>query len=190
MPYALRVRRHCATGTKNSVLVQTKTIHPVNRVLAIVAAAFAGLGALATLALLVVVNLDVGMRSFLNRPLPAIPELVALSITGIVFLQAPSALLAGRFIKSDALAKLILAQRPRLHPWFAGMFGLAGAALFGCIAYASWPILTKAWSRGDYVGTLGVITFPTWPISLIVVLGSLTCAAIYLRSITWKESQP
>ena len=155
----------------------------IDRALAALAGGLAGLGALWTLALLVIVNLDVGMRSALGRPLPAIPELVALSITGIVFLQAPSALLAGRFIRSDALARMLLAARPGLRPWFGGLFGLAGAALFGCIAYASWPILTKAWARGDYVGTLGVATFPTWPVSLIVVIGSLACAAIYLRGI-------
>ena len=51
-----------------------------------------------------------------------------------------------------------------------------GAAMMAVVVMAVMPELRSAWEIGDYVGSLGDFTAPTWPIRLITVVGSgLTC---------------
>ena len=152
----------------------------VDRAVGAVSAALAALGALWTLALLALINLDVFLRWVFSSPLPAVPEFVALAITGIVFLQLANALRAGKFIKSDALSKAIIAKYPAFDRWSSVAFNLLGAALFGCIAWATVPLLAKAWTRGTFVGAVGDVTFPVWPINLLVICGSTLVSAEYL----------
>lgn len=152
----------------------------LDRVVGILSEAMAGIGAIWTLGIMLLVNLDVTMRGVASAPLPAVPEFVALSITGIVFLQLGAALRSGRFIKSDALGAMLFSKNPALGRVLRPSMYLLGAALFAVLAYASWPILTKAIDRGTYVGTIGDVTFPVWPVSLIVVLGAALVALEYL----------
>jgi TRAP-type C4-dicarboxylate transport system permease small subunit len=151
----------------------------IDRAMGLVSAALAALGAVWTMALLALINLDVVLRWGFSAPLPAIPEFVALSITGIVFLQLANALRAGRFIKSDALSQMLIARYPSLDRLSGVAFNLMGAALFGCIAWATVPLLAKAWERGTFVGAVGDVTFPVWPINLLVIAGSALVAAEY-----------
>lgn len=155
-------------------------LHPLDRAVGAVSATLAGLGAIWTLGLMVLVNLDVFLRWGFSAPLPAVPEFVALSITGIVFLQLANALRADRFIKSDALAVLLARRFPVFGRVSAAGFNLIGAALFATIAFATMPILEKAWRQGTFVGAVGDITFPVWPINLLVIVGSTLVALEYL----------
>lgn len=152
----------------------------LDRALGLLSQVMAGIGAIWTLGIMLVVNLDITLRGVASAPLPAVPEFVALSITGIVFLQLGSALRAGRFIKSDALGILLFDSFPRIGRFMRPAMYALGAALFAVLAYASWPILAKAIQRGTYVGTIGDVTFPVWPVSLIVVLGAALVALEYL----------
>lgn len=152
----------------------------LDRAVAALSSLMAGIGAIWTLGIMLLVNLDVTMRGVASAPLPAVPEFVALSITGIVFLQLGAALRAGRFIKSDALGAMLFDRLPALGRVMRPAMYLLGAGLFAVLAYASWPILTKAIERGTYVGTIGDVTFPVWPVSLIVVLGAALVALEYL----------
>ena len=152
----------------------------IDRAIGIVSAALASLGAIWTLGLMVLINLDVFLRWTISPPLPAVPEFVALSITGIVFLQLANALRAGRFIKSDALAVLIARRFPRFGRLTSVLFNGIGAALFFCIAWATMPIFEKAWRQGTFVGAVGDITFPVWPINLLVIVGATLVALEYL----------
>ena len=152
----------------------------LDRAVATLSATMAGIGAIWTLGIMLLVNLDVTMRGVASAPLPAVPEFVALSITGIVFLQLGAALRTGRFIKSDALGAMLFDRFPALgRVMRPAMLGL-GAALFAILAYASWPILSRAIERGTYVGTIGDVTFPIWPVSLIVMLGAALVALEYV----------
>ena len=155
-------------------------LSPLDRAIGLLSEVMAGIGALWTLGIMLLVNLDVTMRGVASAPLPAVPEFVALSITGIVFLQLGAALRSGRFIKSDALGSMLFDRFPSLGRVVRpGMYAL-GSVLFAVLAYASWPILTRAIDRGTYVGTIGDVTYPVWPISLIVVLGAALVALEYL----------
>ena len=153
---------------------------PLDRAIGAVSGLLGALGAIWTLGLMVLINVDVFMRWGFSAPLPAVPEFVALSITGIVFLQLANALRADRFIKSDALAKTLAARFPRFGVASGVAFNLIGAALFLCIAWATWPIMEKAWRQGTFVGAVGDVTFPVWPINLLVITGSTLVALEYL----------
>lgn len=151
----------------------------LDKVLGTLSGIAAGIGALWIFGIMILINVDVVMRGVASAPLPAVPEFVALSITAIVFLQLAAALRSGRFIKSDALGALLFEKFPKLGRIMRPvMYGL-GATLFAVLAYASWPILIRAIERETYVGTIGGVTFPIWPVSLIIVLGAILVALEY-----------
>jgi len=65
-----------------------------------------GLNAIGTLwifLLMVVINTDVFSRLLFNHPIDGVPELIELSIVGIVFLQLCDTVRAGRLTRSDGL---------------------------------------------------------------------------------------
>ncbi|ABD53788.1 TRAP transporter small permease [Jannaschia sp. CCS1] len=155
------------------------SLSSIDRVLGTLSRVAAGIGALWIFGIMVLINLDVVMRGVASAPLPAVPEFVALSITGIVFLQLAAALRSGRFIKSDALGAILFERVPVLGRVLRPAMYALGATLFSVLAYASWRILMRAIERGTYVGTIGGVTFPIWPISLIIVLGACLVALEY-----------
>ena len=157
-----------------------RALSGVDRAIGVVSAILGGLGAIWTLGLMVLINVDVFLRWTISAPLPAVPEFVALSITGIVFLQLANALRADRFIKSDALAVLVARRYPAFGRLTSFAFNGVGAALFFCIAWATVPIFEKAWRQGTFVGAVGDITFPIWPINLLVIVGATLVALEYV----------
>jgi TRAP-type mannitol/chloroaromatic compound transport system permease small subunit len=54
------------------------------------------------------------------------------------------------------------------------------------IAYATWPLLTRAWVDAEFLGVQGVFTFPTWPMRAVVVLGAALAAVQYLL-LAWRD---
>ena len=101
---------------------------------------------------------------------------MSLAIVGIVFLQLPNTLWAGRFVRAELLHDVIVLRAPRVADMLQAMFHLVGAAMMAIVVWATLPELHSAWEIGDYVGSLGDFTAPTWPIRLITVVGSAcTC---------------
>lgn len=143
------------------------------------------LGALWVLALMVIINADILARWLLNAPIPGVAEFVGLSITGIVFLQLAHALRQGRFIRSDASA-VLYDRYPSVARVLSVVFNALGAALFAIIAVVSWPSFRAAWSDGLFVGAIGSVTIPTWPILLIIVVGSTAVMIQYLLFV-WSD---
>ena len=142
-----------------------------------------GLNSLGTLwifALMVIINLDVVGRSVFRAPLPGVPELVKLSIVGIVFLQIGHTLRVGRFIRADVLIVRLQRWRPRIGYALESLFHLAGAALFVILFEASRPFFERAWASGEYEGIAGYVAYPVWPIRLIILIGCTTTAMQYL----------
>jgi TRAP-type mannitol/chloroaromatic compound transport system permease small subunit len=134
------------------------------------------LGTLGIFGLLVLINIDIVGRSAFNSPLRGTTELVSLAIVGIVFMQLPNTLWAGRFVRAELLIDIVEARAPRLADIIQGLFHVIGAAMMAVVVVAVVPELRSAWEIGDYVGSLGDFTAPTWPIRLITVIGSaLTC---------------
>lgn len=138
--------------------------------------------------LVVLITADVLGRNLFGAPVAGVPEIVTLSIVAIVFLQAPQALRAGRLTRSDGLITVLQRRTPRVATILETLFDLVGLAVLAAIFYAHWPILTRAWERGDFVGAVGNFTAPTWPVKAMLALGvvlmALQFAARILRRFT------
>ena len=74
-------------------------------------------GSLLIFALMVLIVVDVLGRNLAGAPLPGVPEMVALSIVAIVFLQSPQTLRAGRMPRSEALLSVLERRAPRASLW-------------------------------------------------------------------------
>ena len=134
--------------------------------------------------LLVIINLDIGGRALFNHPLRGVPEIVALSIVGCVFLQLAHTLRVGRLTRSEVLLKVALKRSPRLGHALDGVYHLIGAALCLILLKASYPLFTKAWTQDLYVGAQGDFMAPTWPVKLVILIGC-AAAAIQFGLLAW-----
>lgn len=133
---------------------------------------------------------DVLLRNLLNHPLDGVAELVATSIVVIVFLQLPGTLRHGRMSRADLFIDPFIQRRPRAGKRLRALFSLAGIFACGVIAYATWPLLVRAWNDSEFFGVEGVFTFPTWPMRAVVLLGAVLAALQYvlLAKQDWRES--
>jgi TRAP-type mannitol/chloroaromatic compound transport system permease small subunit len=133
---------------------------------------------------------DVLLRNLANHPLDGVAELVATSIVVIVFLQLPATLRHGRMSRADLFIDPFIQRRPRAGKRLRALFSLAGIFACGVIAYATWPLLTRAWDDSEFFGVEGVFTFPTWPMRAVVLLGAVLAALQYLLLTVqdWREA--
>ena len=133
-------------------------------------------GSLLILSLVVLITWDVAGRNLFGAPLSGVPELVSMSIVAIVFLQAPQTLKAGRMTRSDGVIDILHARFPALAHWLETAFDLVAIAVLSAILYAHWPMMTRSWVRGDFVGAVGDFTAPTWPVKAMLALGCILLA--------------
>jgi len=148
---------------------------PLDRLVRFVDAITSGMNAIGTawiLALMLLINADVIGRGAFGSPISGVPEMVALSIMGIVFLQLANTLRSGKLTRSDALLDLARARAPRLAQAIDAVFHLLGAVLVWVVLSSFFPRLVRSWERDEFVGAVGNFTAPTWPINAIVVLGA------------------
>ena len=146
------------------------------------------IGTLRIFALMVVISLDVIGRTAFNAPLPGVLELVRLSIVGIVFIQLAHTLRAGRVTRADNLLRFLQRRRPRLGYGLEMLFSLTGAMIFFVLLRASFPLFLRSWESGEYAGIEGYITYPVWPVRLIILIGSL-CAGLQFLLFVWRDLQ-
>ena len=139
-----------------------------------------GLGGVWIAALMLLINADVNSREALTAPIRGVPELVALSIVGIVFLQLAHTLWSGRITRSDSLLGRLMRAQPAIGHGLDALFHLAGAAVMAVLFWASLPYFRRAFDEGDYVGALGDFTAPTWPVRLIILIGGGATALTFL----------
>lgn len=140
-------------------------------------------GSLLIFALMVLIAADVIGREAAGLPISGVPEMVALSIVAIVFLQAPQALKAGKLTRSSALADWLTPRAPGATRLVESLFDLAGITVMSVILYASWPLFARAWSRNDFIGAVGDFTAPTWPVKAMILLGSALLIAQFAARI-------
>lgn len=133
--------------------------------------------------LVVLITADVMGRNFFGAPVAGVPEMVSLSIVAIVFLQAPQALRAGRLTRSDGVIDMLKGRAPRVASMLETLFDLVGFSVLAAILYAHWPILTRSWERGDFVGAVGNFTAPTWPVKAMLALGAALLALQFIARI-------
>lgn len=124
------------------------------------------------LALMLLIGADVAGRNLFGRPVPGVPEMVALSIVAIVFLQVPQTLRRGRMPASDALPKILARHAPRASRALSDLWDVVGMAVVGTVAWATWPLFLRAWDSGTFIGAVGDFTAPVWPVKVTILLGA------------------
>jgi len=145
-----------------------------------VTGAMNALGTLWILALMVLVNVDVAGRNLFAAPLRGVPELIALSIVGIVFLQLADTLHRGRFTRAEVLLGRLETTRPFVADLLHALYHGIGAALMLVILWASWTPLVESVRMREYTGAIGDFQAPVWPIRLITLLGLGVTALCYV----------
>jgi TRAP-type C4-dicarboxylate transport system permease small subunit len=135
-------------------------------------------GTLMVLVIMAVILIDVFGRFFFKKPLPGTPEIVAMSIAVIVFLQFPSTLRAGRVIAADGLLEWVGNRSIRWEQWLLAAYHLLGGLMFAVVTRYVWPLVQNAYAQSDYYGSLSVFTFPKWPVFAIITFG---CAVMSLQ---------
>lgn len=153
--------------------------------LSLISSATNAFGTLIVLFLVLSVNADVVARNLFSAPLKGTVELVQFSMVLIVFLQLPDVVRINRLTRSDGLLGYLAQKRPSIARIIARVIDTAAAVFMGLIAYTMFPEISEAYVDGDYYGTPGIFTMPTWPTKLaITYAGALCCAIFALKAIT------
>ena len=113
---------------------------------------FNSAGTLLILALLVLINTDIGGRAFFNSPVSGVPEMVRLSIVAIVFLQAAHTLKVGRLTRANFIIDRVASKWLRVSGVLKALYNFTGAALFLIILIAVYPSFTIAWRDDLFIG--------------------------------------
>lgn len=137
-------------------------------------------GSALTLVMMMMVCIDVVGRNFFDTPLSSVPELLALAIVAIVFLQLPHAVKQGRLPQSTLLLNLLENRLPKSQQILIAVFNIISAVIIGVLMFHSWPLLLKAFHRGTYTGSIGSFTAPLWPVKAIIVWSCLLMMLHYL----------
>lgn len=131
-----------------------------------------GAGSVVIALVMLLMCADVFMRNAFNQPIDGVAEMVAASIIVIVFFQLPATLRHGRMSRAELFLGPMLARRPRAGLLLRALLSVAGVFACAVIAYATWPLLARAWANSEFLGVEGVFTFPIWPMRLVVFIGA------------------
>jgi TRAP-type mannitol/chloroaromatic compound transport system permease small subunit len=151
---------------------------PFARVLGVMNA----VGTLWIIGLMLLINADIVGRGVFDAPIAGVPELVAFSIVGIVFLQLAHTLRSGSMTRSDVLLGVLESRAPRARHALLCLFHLGGGLLMAMIAWKFWPSVSAAWLHPErnFMGNPGFFTIPQWPLFILVFLGIVATALQFL----------
>jgi len=135
-------------------------------------ALFSALGTFLILAIMLLISVDVIGRFFFGHPIAGVPEMVAMSILAIVFLQIANTTAEGKLTRSDALLGALKHRSPRVAEGFDALLHTAGAVLLAILISAFHPQFLRSYGRNEMVGTVGQFLAPIWPVHGIVLLGA------------------
>ena len=103
-----------------------------------------------------------------------------MSIAVVVFLQFPSTLRAGRVIAADGLVEWVGKRSIRWEQWLLAAHHVLGGVMFTIVCTHVYPLARGAVASGDFYGSLGVFTFPKWPVYSIITFGCAVMALQYI----------
>jgi tripartite ATP-independent transporter DctM subunit len=145
----------------------------------------AGLAASWILGIMLLICVDVVMRSAFNRPISGVAEFVALSVVGCVFLMLPSLVAERRMLRAEMFIEPLEAHNPRAASLLNLTYSIVGILITWKIAAWTWPMLDKAWTEGDFAGVQGAYMIPIWPFKLALLVG----AALGLLQFVWAAGE-
>jgi len=136
------------------------------------------LGTLWIIGLMLLINADILGRGAFHHPIAGVPELVAFSIVGIVFLQLAHTLKSGSMTRSDVLLTVLERRAPRARLILLAIFHLIGGLLLVLIAWKFWPSVLHAWQQPErnFMGNPGFFTVPQWPLFALMFAGMVATA--------------
>lgn len=140
---------------------------------ALLTATLNAIGTVWIVGLMLLIVADIAMRNAMNAPIRGVPEMVAFSIVGIVFLQLAHALRAGGLTRSEIVLGLLARRAPLARRAVLALFHLTGAAILAVALWRFWPSFTAAWAfpARHSIGSPGVFTLPRWPLFLLMCIG-------------------
>lgn len=145
-----------------------------------ISVAFAGLGGLGIVGIMVLINADVIGRGAFSTPVPATAEIVSAAIVAVVFLQLPLAIGRGRAVRSDMLISRLHSRSLRAGSALDAVHHLAGAVMIAILVYYLWPQLESTLTQHRTVGLHGVFIIPRWPFTLCVFVGAVLAMLQYV----------
>lgn len=144
------------------------TLRGIERATALVSV----LGTVLILGIMLLIGADVIGRAAFGAPIAGVPEMVAMSILAIVFLQIANTTALGKLTRSDAVLSVLKRRSPRLAEGLDALLHLAGAVLLAVLISAFYPQYLRSYGRGEMVGTVGQFLAPIWPVHGIVLFGA------------------
>lgn len=140
----------------------------------------AALGTVMIVMLMAIIVADVLARNLVGASLPLIAELGALTVVLIVFLQLGAAVRNDRLARTEFVLDALGAGRPRAVDVLRAVWDLCGAAVCAGIAWSSWGILRRDFAHGEFIGVTGVMTMPTSPFRLLILVGAVVAAVQFV----------
>ncbi|MEC7490755.1 MAG: TRAP transporter large permease subunit, partial [Pseudomonadota bacterium] len=138
------------------------------------------IGTLWVFGMMFLICADIFSRNVFNLPLNGVPEIIAFSIAGTIYLQLANTLHAGRFVRAELLIEWMERKRPLAGHLFNAAFNLFGAVVFVIMFLGFWEEFSDAWSEDEMAGVPGTITFLAWPFYLLLVVGAAATGVEFL----------
>lgn len=148
----------------------------INKFLDRIAQTLLACAALLSFALAFVVCADIVGRYFFGKPLKGTPEMAAMAIVIVAYLQAPYAVRSGSMLAVDAL---YMHYPTRLKSLVSLVGSLLGMFLFALICAGGYEHAVDAWVSGEYEGE-GALRVPAWPARWVLVVGTALASISYL----------
>lgn len=134
------------------------------------------MGAVWVVLIMLLITADVGGRAFFNSPLPGVPEIVKISVVGLVWCMMAHTLRIDAHLRSTILLdRMPLGLRRTVEV----LACLLGAIMFALIVYSGWDNMIEAWQIGEFEGE-DPVRVPTSPVRSLVVLGAALTALQFL----------
>ncbi|MYF71467.1 MAG: TRAP transporter small permease subunit, partial [Proteobacteria bacterium] len=148
-----------------------------------------GAGVVWVFALTFLICADITGRTLFDRPLQAVPEIVALSLIACVFLQLAFAVDGARLTRADIFLSQIRQHSAGMAGGLERFFAIAGALVLLAMTAGAWPDFLRAFRTSEFVGVEGIYTLPITPIKFIVVLGAVHAAGSCLLSLSIRREE-
>ena len=134
------------------------------------------IGAIWVMLIMLLITVDVCGRAFFNAPLFGVPEIVKISVVGLVWCQMAHTLKIGAHLRSTILVDRM---QPGARRVIEIISCLMGAIMFALIVYSGWDTMIEAWRIGEFEGEEPV-RVPTAPVRSLVLIGAALTAIQFL----------
>lgn len=171
MPFAPR-----ATAEGLDFLGPLMKLHPGLRLFHWLMSALNMVGAVWVVLIMLLITVDVSGRAFFNSPLFGVPEIVKISVVGLVWCMMAHTLKIGAHLRSTILLDRMSPPARRAVEMFSCALGVL---MFALIVYSGWDQMIEAWRIGEFEGEEPV-RVPTYPIRSLVLIGAALTSLQFL----------